>query len=1172
MKKLLVGLFGLVLVLAAAVLVGPSFVDWNAYKAEIAAQAKAATGRDLVIEGDIRLDLLPAPALVAEDVRLANLAGASAPDMVRLKSLQVRLALGPLLTGTVQVETLKLIEPVIELETLADGRRNWVLGAPGEAAAPAAPTQAGEGGDGPAVLVDSFVIVGGTLVYRDAASGMVERIEGLDAHIKAASLSGPFESSGRLRVRGLPLDYVVNIREIIHGRTVPFDLRLQVGAGAARVEVSGTLVNLADAPKLKGRVRLEGVSLAGAVNTLAALGSLPGLLNQDFSIEGDVVAGARGAEVKDLVLRLGDVRAEGSLSLGLGDKPSVTGDLAIKRLDIDGWLAIPAGDGLAAVAAARRKAEAETQSRQQGADTAVRATAVLKPRVRAGHAEAGGGALLADLEGSFSLAVDSLVFRGGLVRELRASAELSAGEITISQLNAQFPGSSEVAVFGLVSLSGDAPRFAGEIECSVSDLRRVMAWLGVAAPGVPADRLRKLTLNGRVKVTAEQVELSALKLNLDSSRLTGAVTVALRRRLAFGASLTIDRLNLDAYMPPAPETTAGAAAPTASGGAAPDARRAEATVAAWRVLAAVDANLKARIKTLVYNRSPIKGVVFDGSLYNGTLEVRRAGVASLAGATARLSGTIEGLAAMPRLKGLDFEFRASDTSRFFRLLGVDPPLPAKALGKVVLKGRAEGSILAPRLDATLTAAGGRIDVAGTVSLLQRTSNLKVKAQHPDLDRLLRALGVDYRPAGKLGELDLAAKVTGDPSNLTLSQIRGKAGPVSLSGDVAVDLRGARPRVSAILETGEIAVHRLLPAKQTARRGIGDGEARIVPAAWPAPPEARLPPAVALAAARQRWSRQRLDLAGLMALDADLTLKAAALTYERYRLANAVVTAKLDGGVLSAERIAGVLFGGSLAGSAVVRPGAAIEARLTLKNAKLGRALEAAAGSDVATGTMSADLDLTGSGRSVAELVASLGGKGRFALAGLDVRKGSKLAGPGRLLELLVALNGLGGGKRRAGLADVSGTFTVERGVARSRDIRIDSAVGEGQAEGLVDLPGWRIDVNGEMRLAQGVVAGLLARAARVPEGPQVLPFHIRGGLDAPAVKLDTGRLQDGGLRLPGLDRLLGKKGLGLLLQQVLPGAGGQGGATPPPPPAEPPPPRQRTLRPEDLLKRLLKIR
>ena len=135
MKRLL-WVIGVVLVVAVAgVLVGPGLVDWNKYKQDIQDQARAAIGRELLINGDISITVLPAPALIAKDVSLAHIKGAASKTMVRLKSLEVRIALAPLLGGQLQVARVKLVDPVIRLEALSDGRRNWIFDTrPGNAA------------------------------------------------------------------------------------------------------------------------------------------------------------------------------------------------------------------------------------------------------------------------------------------------------------------------------------------------------------------------------------------------------------------------------------------------------------------------------------------------------------------------------------------------------------------------------------------------------------------------------------------------------------------------------------------------------------------------------------------------------------------------------------------------------------------------------------------------------------------------------------------------------------------------------------------------------------------------------------------------------------------------------------------------------------------------------
>ena len=77
---------------------------------------------------------------------------------------------------------------------------------------------------------------------------------------------------------------------------------------------------------------------------------------------------------------------------------------------------------------------------------------------------------------------------------------------------------------------------------------------------MPAERLRRLSLSAALQLNPDQLQLSDVDAVLDSSHLVGAATVLLQERPAFGASMAIDRLNLDAYLPQSEATKPAAAA------------------------------------------------------------------------------------------------------------------------------------------------------------------------------------------------------------------------------------------------------------------------------------------------------------------------------------------------------------------------------------------------------------------------------------------------------------------------------------------------------------------------------------------------------------------------------------------------------------------------------------
>src|ERR1700689_228757 len=145
MKKFVIGILIIILLLVAAALAAPFVIPTDIYKAKLIAAVKDSTGRELKIDGPISFSLLPQIALSAQDVSFANAPGGIAEDMVQLKSMALKLKLLPLLTGTVEIDSLVLVDPAIALEIDKQGRPNWDFSNT-ETPPPGAPAPASETG------------------------------------------------------------------------------------------------------------------------------------------------------------------------------------------------------------------------------------------------------------------------------------------------------------------------------------------------------------------------------------------------------------------------------------------------------------------------------------------------------------------------------------------------------------------------------------------------------------------------------------------------------------------------------------------------------------------------------------------------------------------------------------------------------------------------------------------------------------------------------------------------------------------------------------------------------------------------------------------------------------------------------------------------------------------
>lgn len=1190
MKKIFWGFTIILLLILGTAVVGPSMIDWNRYKGEVTQQAKIYTGRDLKILGDVQVSLFPAPAIIANDVSFSNLPGAATTEMIKLQRAEVRIALSPLLAGQIKVETVRLIKPVIELELLADGRQNWNFETP-KPDAPAQPSAdkpaasaASSPKSEPTVVLDDFTIVDGALTYRDSKAGTIEKIEGLNARIEAASLLGPFQSKGSLKLRQIPLTYDITVGEVIKERTLPLNMRFGVGAGDTSLQIGGTLLSLSENPKFKGTLKGEGKNLSLLIEAITRTPAPPALA-QLFSVEANISASQDGGELTGLQMRLADSRVEGDVAFEVAETPRFSVSLTAGRFDLDKWLS--------GASAPTEPTKTETDTTSKAATKKAVAATPSSPAV------AGGVEIPNNISGSVIVSVEALVYRGEAINDVLITTELADGIVQLSQFSAQFPGGSDIAMSGLLSSPGGKPNFSGAIEATTNDLRQVTKWLGVALPGVPADRLRKIEFSSDVTLTPGDVQLQNIDLKFDSTRVTGATTVALRSRPAFGLNLTVDQIEVDAYFDKSVKPVASATKKIESeknsesqskGAKSTQKPVSENPFKGLAALGSFDANAVLTVKRLGWQGDALSNVVLDATLYDGSLDIRKMNVGRFAGASVATTGQINNLRDIPVLKNLHVVAKAKNLTPLVRYAGLKLPFNAKGLGASTVDIRANGSVLKPKIKAAIETAGATVSASGNVSMLPVGDlfDLAIKVSHPDLPRLLRTLGVKYRPAGNLGALVLSTQASGKPTHLKFKQMSGKLGKLAYSGTASLNLENERPIVSADLHTGALILDMFLPAAQNAAlEGILWGALKRRPVVWPGPDATPQSPSLVRIATKGRWPTDPIDLSVLNSFDANFALKAPLVAYSKYLFDNVQVGANIKNGTLKTERLMAGVFGGKLDGIAEISTVRSNQfaSTFSLIGINIADALKSLTGKATASGRLNANLDVIASGKSVADIVSSLAGTGAFTMKDVDVTAGSKGSAFAGVYNLLTSLNRLGS-SRSGNNADVAGTFQIARGIAKTNDFKLASALGNGSATGTVDLPGWKLNMKGQIELQQSALTQILQ--AKLRRGASPVGFSLSGPLDAPDVNIDTGALLGGSLPIPGADALLNKapKGIGKLLRGLLGGgssptppapsgsAGGSvspGGATPPPARStgQQPAPSQK-FRPEDLLKQLFK--
>ncbi|WP_434613300.1 AsmA family protein [Azospirillum sp. B2RO_4] len=1073
MKKILIAALAGLAVLAGLLLAAPSLIDWNAYKGAIAERVSQATGRQVELHGDVGFTLLPSPALTVRDARLANAAGAAETDMVRLKKLDARVALGPLLGGRIQVESIALVEPTFVVEVLKDGRINWDLSTAG--------ARAGDGlgaaeGLVSAVSFDQVMIENGTIIYRDDRNGRTETVEKLNARIAAGSLNGPFQLQGDFRLRGLSLHGEATAGRFTEGAAVPVRATLSMPHTDATLRFAGILTggtggsNTGGGSKVQGDLRAEGSDFAKLVDAPAS-GWAPAALGQSFSLRATVEAGTSLATFSGLEAQLGDTRATGNATLRAGDPakretPRTELTLAVNRLDLDAWLAQGRRNGAAASNGSGRGTPAPTAG------------------AAGDKAPLPSFALPTGVEAKLDVAVDAIGYNRGVVRQGRIEASLSAGRLNIDRVSALLPGGSDFVAAGEVTTPGGQPTLDLRMEANADNLRALLEWAKLDPRGVPADRLRRASLSARLQGHADRFELSGLDFRFDSSRLSGAVAYVDRGRPAFGARLELDRLNLDGYLPADPAPTQPASQPQTQ--PAPRAAASDGGQTPQRLLGLADANLDLRVGQLTVGGLPVQGLHLDATVASGALTVREAKVDDLAGLQARIDGQV---ASLIPLRGVNIALAADAKSLSGLPSAVSWPsgLPVpERLGAVSVKARLAGDGERLAVEASAGMLGGTVEAGGALLGLDRKpeADLKLRVTHPEMGRIA-ALFTDSGLARAYGPLDLYGELSGTGASPVLKNLQGLVAGIPVRGKLTLDRKSERTAFQADIQTGDLDLDRLRNAPL-----VGEGTGRTATSA--ADPTADLPPADPLS-----------DLRWMQSLDGRLGLTSTSLTVAGQRIVQPALRATLDNGVATLEQLDGEWQGGQigLSGRLAAAPGQApkLDADLTVIKADMGGALSGFAGLGLSGGTVDLDVTLSGSGRGDA-LLRSLTGRGRAVASG-GVLRGvdlaalrSRLAGAERTQEVLGAVAGaLQGGETKLDRLDAR--FAIADGVIRTEDARLTTAPADGTLTGTVSIPDERVDLG-------------LTLAVKADGDLPPLTLRMAGPWAAPTQTLDLKALRD----------------------------------------------------------------
>ena len=303
---------GLIVLLALFVTFG-----LNLLKGPITKAVTEATGRELVIEGDLRaVWSWVHPTFRAEGVRFANAEWAGEDLMFAADSVEASIRLLPLLSGRVVVPEVHLTGAQLNLEQDEEGRKNWVLDR----------EQKDEEDKESRVRIEKLTLDNAQVNYADAG-----REIDLQADLHTDETGVVFATTGTYQ--GLDLEasghagHVLSLRDA----AAPFPLKGEAQVGGTKLSVDGQITELVGLKGIDTHVQLSGESMSELYDILRV--AFPE--TRAYSTAGRLIRKGTLVRYENFTGKVGKSDIAGTLQVETaGERPFMQGELTSKLMDL----------------------------------------------------------------------------------------------------------------------------------------------------------------------------------------------------------------------------------------------------------------------------------------------------------------------------------------------------------------------------------------------------------------------------------------------------------------------------------------------------------------------------------------------------------------------------------------------------------------------------------------------------------------------------------------------------------------------------------------------------------------------------------------------------------------------------------------------------------------------
>jgi len=309
-KWMLGAVVTLAVLLVLAALILPQIIDPNDYRQQITELVKEQTGRDLTLDGDLSVSVFPWLGIRTQGLQFSQPAQIGG-TMVSVDKAQLRVKVVPLFSKRVEIDTVVLQAPEVNIVTLKNGLDSFA-GLAGEDETPEVNESENSSASALALVIQGLALTDGKLTWDDRQAG--SRYDISNFNLVSGNLIG--DQLADLSASGL-------LRDVANPDTLEFKLKGQARIDTESLELTMQTLQ-ADMVQGAQSASLEFDQLRVDQNKNVNLSALSGILRSDALNDQRVTF-----SVPSITANLDSQRASINVA------SLVAGDMTAKLLDLN---------------------------------------------------------------------------------------------------------------------------------------------------------------------------------------------------------------------------------------------------------------------------------------------------------------------------------------------------------------------------------------------------------------------------------------------------------------------------------------------------------------------------------------------------------------------------------------------------------------------------------------------------------------------------------------------------------------------------------------------------------------------------------------------------------------------------------------------------------------------